>query len=54
METIGRVSRSKNHSEYGFWDLEPYYLGLGPSGLGGSGISRGELVGLSGAVYIGF
>ena len=22
-----RVSRSKNHSEYGFWDLKPYYLG---------------------------
>ena len=28
-----RVSRSKNHSEYGFWDLEPYYLGtFGPFG----------------------
>ena len=22
-----RVSRSKNHSEYGFGDLKPYYLG---------------------------
>ena len=22
-----RVSGTKNHSEYGFWDLKPYYLG---------------------------
>ena len=22
-----RVSRSQDHSEYGFWDLKPYYLG---------------------------
>ena len=27
-----RVSGSKNHSEYGFWDLKPYIWVLGPSG----------------------
>ena len=37
-----RVSGSKNHSEYGFWDLKPYYLGtrtLWEVSGGGSNIS---------------
>ena len=37
-----RVSRSRNHSEYGFGDLKPYYLGtrtLWVSGLGYRGFA---------------